>query len=267
MTLGSKIKNSRKRLGISQDKLAEIMNVSRQAITKWESDSGIPDISNFSFINRKQFSVGNSYLTIYPINNTSQAIMGYTENLSEILIKYDGNEINVNVESDGSFSYPLDNVIPDNTNIEITSCVPTSFIYETRKLVTPHNGELTLVKGSNNVPFTLNPINLSPVILPKTSDTALIIVDSRINSSEFKVYVKLLKQMESETGKVLTDAVIFKNLGDSISTLNENNLLVYTGEKNKDYNYLHNQIKTIYDNKITEGFKIVYKGVVYDYSI
>lgn len=196
----------------------------------------IPDISNFSFINRKQFSVDNSYLTIYPINNTSQAIMGYTENLSEILIKYDGNEINVNVESDGSFSYPLDNVIPDNTNIEITSCVPTSFIYETRKLVTPHNGELTLVKGSNNVPFTLNPINLSPVILPKTSDTALIIVDSRINSSEFKVYVKLLKQMESETGKVLTDAVIFKNLGDSISTLNENNLLVYTGENNEGTN-------------------------------
>lgn len=102
--------------------------------------------------------------------------------------------------------------------------------------MTPHNGELTLVKGSNNVPFTLNPVNLSPVILPKTSDTTLTIVDSRINSSEFKVYVKLLKQMESETGKVLTDAVIFKNLDDSISTLNENNLLVYTGENNEGTN-------------------------------
>ena len=42
--------------------------------------------------------------------------------------------------------------------------------------------------------------------------------------------------MESETGKVLTDAVIFKNLDDSISTLNENNLLVYTGENNEGTN-------------------------------
>lgn len=61
MTLGSKIKNSRKRLGISQDKLAEIMNVSRQAITKWESDSGIPDISNLQALS-KLFGVSVDYL-------------------------------------------------------------------------------------------------------------------------------------------------------------------------------------------------------------
>ena len=46
MTLGQKLKEIRKRFGLSQEQLAEIMNVSRQAITKWENDSGIPDISN-----------------------------------------------------------------------------------------------------------------------------------------------------------------------------------------------------------------------------
>ena len=61
MTLGIKIKNSRKRLGISQDKLAEIMNVSRLAITKWESDSGIPDISNLQALS-KLFGVSVDYL-------------------------------------------------------------------------------------------------------------------------------------------------------------------------------------------------------------
>ena len=46
MTLGERIKNYRKELGLSQEELAEKINVSRQAITKWENDSGIPDIDN-----------------------------------------------------------------------------------------------------------------------------------------------------------------------------------------------------------------------------
>ena len=46
MTLGERIKNYRKKLGLSQEELAEKINVSRQAITKWENDSGIPDIDN-----------------------------------------------------------------------------------------------------------------------------------------------------------------------------------------------------------------------------
>ena len=40
MTFGQKLKEIRKRFGLSQEQLAEIMNVSRQAITKWENDSG-----------------------------------------------------------------------------------------------------------------------------------------------------------------------------------------------------------------------------------
>ncbi len=46
MTLGKKLKEIRKRFGLTQENLAEIMNVSRQAITKWEADEGMPDILN-----------------------------------------------------------------------------------------------------------------------------------------------------------------------------------------------------------------------------
>ena len=46
MTLGQKLKEMRTRLGLSQEQFAKTINVSRQAITKWESDKGIPDISN-----------------------------------------------------------------------------------------------------------------------------------------------------------------------------------------------------------------------------
>lgn len=44
--LGEKIRDQRKKAGLSQEQLAEKLNVSRQAITKWETNKGIPDISN-----------------------------------------------------------------------------------------------------------------------------------------------------------------------------------------------------------------------------
>lgn len=52
MTLGQKLKEIRKRFGLSQEQLAEIMNVSRQAITKWENDGGMPDVSNLQELSR-----------------------------------------------------------------------------------------------------------------------------------------------------------------------------------------------------------------------
>ena len=38
MTLGEKLKEARKKIGLSQEQLAEKLCVSRQAVTKWESD-------------------------------------------------------------------------------------------------------------------------------------------------------------------------------------------------------------------------------------
>ncbi len=61
MTLGQKLKEIRKRFGLSQESLAEIMNVSRQAITKWESDEGIPDVSNLQELS-KVFNLTVDYL-------------------------------------------------------------------------------------------------------------------------------------------------------------------------------------------------------------
>lgn len=61
MTLGQKLKEIRKKFGLSQEQLAEIMNVSRQAITKWENDGGIPDVSNLQELS-KIFGITVDYL-------------------------------------------------------------------------------------------------------------------------------------------------------------------------------------------------------------
>ena len=46
MDLGEKISALRKKAGFSQEKLAELMDVSRQAVTKWESGKANPDTEN-----------------------------------------------------------------------------------------------------------------------------------------------------------------------------------------------------------------------------
>ena len=44
MTMGQRIAEQRKRIGLSQEALGEKMGVSRQAISKWEADGAVPEI-------------------------------------------------------------------------------------------------------------------------------------------------------------------------------------------------------------------------------
>jgi len=46
MTLGNRIKAQRNKLGLSQEKIAEMVGTSRQAVTKWESDKSVPCMEN-----------------------------------------------------------------------------------------------------------------------------------------------------------------------------------------------------------------------------
>ena len=45
MTLGEKIQLSRKKKGMSQEELANLLNVSRQAVQKWESGASTPELT------------------------------------------------------------------------------------------------------------------------------------------------------------------------------------------------------------------------------
>lgn len=45
MILADKIIELRKKAGMSQDELAELMDVSRQSVSKWEGAQSIPDLS------------------------------------------------------------------------------------------------------------------------------------------------------------------------------------------------------------------------------
>ncbi|MBR2658392.1 helix-turn-helix transcriptional regulator, partial [Candidatus Saccharibacteria bacterium] len=50
MRFNNKLKVLRKQYNLTQEELAERLDVSRQAITKWESGEGMPDIDNLKQI-------------------------------------------------------------------------------------------------------------------------------------------------------------------------------------------------------------------------
>ncbi len=61
MTFGEKLYDLRTTSKLSQDALAEALDVSRQAVSKWERDEAMPDIANVLKIS-EIFSVSTDYL-------------------------------------------------------------------------------------------------------------------------------------------------------------------------------------------------------------
>ena len=59
----------------------------------------------------------------------------------------------------------------------------------------------------------------------------------------------------------------FINELDELAIKESPEIIIYTSEQDKNYDMLGENVKTVYDEKITEGFKIQYRGVIYDYSI
>ena len=86
MTLAEKLKTIRKQADMSQEKLAEKLNVSRQAVTKWETDTGIPDIENIMAIS-KLFDI-----SIDELLGNEKAEKKQTEYLFESVTEYDIDE-------------------------------------------------------------------------------------------------------------------------------------------------------------------------------
>ena len=61
MTLGEKLQKLRKARGLTQEELAEKVGVSRQSLSKWESDGALPDTANIILL-ADLFGVSTDYL-------------------------------------------------------------------------------------------------------------------------------------------------------------------------------------------------------------
>ena len=84
MTLGEKLSKLRKESNYTQEQLADILGVSRQSISKWESDIAYPETDKLIALG-KLFECSMDYLLKEEIiEKTSVQTYGFTEKVEEI---------------------------------------------------------------------------------------------------------------------------------------------------------------------------------------
>ena len=198
--------------------------ISSHNFTQTELNS-LPDINNFSFQNIKILTIGMLKINVHPITDAIDAISGHTIPYSNIKIEYNNKSLTAAADENGLFEAKIDSAILDNTRIKITSCLNSSFAE--RKVITPFTGELTLLKVTENIPFNIVPTSTNPIILSKKNTTVITVVDSRINSSNWKLYINFINPLIEENGKVLIDSLFFKKFDNEEIILKTNKKLVY----------------------------------------
>ena len=87
------------------------------------------------------------------------------------------------------------------------------------------------------------------------NDDIFIVAEDDINESAKRIRDKYF------------NIVNFVSKIDSLIGDTDPRIYIYVGDRRFNFNRLNPNIETIYDTKITEGFRIEYKGKIYDYSI
>lgn len=86
MILADKIIRERKKLGLSQEELAEKMNVSRQAVSKWESAQSIPEIEKLLQLSRL-FGVTTDYLLKDEMENEEYSAVSEENSIRRVTLE------------------------------------------------------------------------------------------------------------------------------------------------------------------------------------
>ena len=192
--------------------------------------SSISDINSFSFQDKKILTIGMVKINVHPITNSTAKISGHTIPYTNVKIEYDNKSLTSSADENGLFEANVDSAIAENTRVKITSCLNSCFTE--RKVTTPFMGELTLLKATENIPFSMKMSSTNPIILPKKNETVVTVVDSRVNSTNWKLYLNYTNPMIESTGKVLIDSLLFKKFNNEEIFLKTTKKLIYESNDN-----------------------------------
>ena len=182
------------------------------------------DLSNFSFQNKKIFTLGLLKINVHPLNSSVNTISGHTIKDTNLKIEYDDKSYSATSDENGYFEVNIGSNITNNKRIKITSVL--NGIFNERVVTAPFQGELTLLKVTENIPFDVDNITTNPIIIPKKNNTIVTIVDSRQVSTKWKLYANYVNPMIEKSGKVLLDSLFFKKFdNDSIDLKTEKKLI------------------------------------------
>ena len=211
--------------------LSEVKGVFDKDITTITSHNlSDSDLSNFSFQNKKIFTLGLLKINVHPLNSSVNTISGHTIKDTNLKIEYDDKSYSATSDENGYFEVNIGSNLIDNKRIKITSVL--NGVFNERIVTTPFQGELTLLKVTENIPFDVDNITTNPIIIPKKNNTIVTIVDSRQVSTKWKLYVNYVNPMIEKSGKVLLNSLFFKKFDNDSIDLKTGKKLIFEASDN-----------------------------------
>ena len=196
-----------------------------------EELTSLPDLKNLIFANKKILSIGDAPMHINPITDESVTMSGKSLANSSILIEYDNVKTVVSTDDSGYFTYSYETPLPIGTIVTFTSKENSSLIYKTKKVIIVFSGELTIDAYPDVINFILQPVSTNPLLLAKSEDIVIKITDSRIDSSDWKLYASINNDLKDKES-VLPNSIIYLKDG-KLNVLSEDKTLIYQGKNNE----------------------------------
>ena len=151
----------------------------------------------------------------------------------------------------------------DKSILELNKKIDEKFVINYEELVKDF---LTLCNSKSDYDFCVNlrgkfdsdTIYNLKCMLEKDRDIKL---RNMLNEKEYKVY---------ETFKLVTSEISIDNFIDYLDQLidlNNPQVLILVGNKSENYDHLSEYVKTVENDKIYRGIKIIYRNKIYDFSL
>ena len=119
MKFSEKVRKLRIRKGLSQEELAEKLDVSRQTVSKWEAGSSLPEIEKLIFLS-DFFQVSIDYLLRDKQINTN-----FSEDLDRMVIKFLGSSYEMADISRQLVDIMEDGIIDDAERVQMEDIICT----------------------------------------------------------------------------------------------------------------------------------------------
>lgn len=193
----------------------------------------LPELSNFVFHNKRVLSIGDFPLLVDAVTDKDTKITGHTLSNASILISYNDVSSVVPSDDDGNFIYNYQTQVglDIGTVITINAKEKDELIYHTKKITIVYEGEIIIDEHTSLITFLLSPINLNPLICPKSDIINIEVIDSRINSTDWELYARLDGDFVT-VDKDILESIVFLNSNGEYVTLTGDDILVYSGVAN-----------------------------------
>lgn len=170
---------------------------------------------------------------------------------------------NINI-IEKNVSIPIHRDFDDDNDSAIYKKIKKSFTIDQEKIIKDFIKD-NVKEDNNNYEFYLN-------IKKKLTHKIVYKISTYDENMQKNILKEILEPNELELiknsmNKKKFSIIKFSNELENLISLENPRIYIFVGNDKENYNELHKYIETIYDKNITEGIRIEYRGIIYDYSI